>query len=331
LSASLTAGTYAIISTSGYAFNGTITSGHGNATSTTFSFTSNIANSAPAGTCELTLIVVSGGYKLYNAATNKYLYAKAAKSGNLAWQDSEDSYWYFGDSNLRYKANNAYLQSYDGDSYRTYANKTGTAIQLAKKITISTYSNYCTSLTETVAISSAGLATYASDYALDYTNVEDIEAYIAKEEGSTVKLYQVKKVPAGTGVLLRSTNSGTEFVVPITTADPDDVSGNIFVRGTGAPVASVADGKHNYILNEIGGVLGFYKANDKMVATNRAYLQTIVASARIALDFDDETTGIKSMDNGQWTMDNVYDMQGRKVDAPKKGLYIINGRKVVIK
>lgn len=227
------------------------------------------------------------------------------------------------------------LTSHQSSSY-TIANNTGANawiknISFTYTVNKLGYAGYTTSLSETVAISAAGLATYASDYALDYTNVEGIEAYIAKEEAGTVKLHQVNKVPAGTGVLLRSTNSGTEFVVPITTAATDDVTGNAFVRGAGATVASQVGDKYNYILNIVDEVLGFYKANGNMVATNRAYLQTSVASARIALDFDDETTGIKSMDNGQWTMDNVYDMQGRKVDAPKKGLYIINGRKVVIK
>ena len=47
---------------------------------------------------------------------------------------------------------------------------------------------------------------------------------------------------------------------------------------------------------------------------------------------DDEATGIKAMDNEKWTMDNWYDMQGRKIQKPtKKGLYIHNGVKEVVK
>ena len=42
--------------------------------------------------------------------------------------------------------------------------------------------------------------------------------------------------------------------------------------------------------------------------------------------------GIRSMDNGQLKMDNdIYDLNGRKVTTPKRGLYIVNGKKVVIK
>ena len=47
--------------------------------------------------------------------------------------------------------------------------------------------------------------------------------------------------------------------------------------------------------------------------------------------FDDETTGIQSIDNGQLTMDNsVYDLQGRKVNGQlKKGLYVVKGQKLI--
>lgn len=45
-----------------------------------------------------------------------------------------------------------------------------------------------------------------------------------------------------------------------------------------------------------------------------------------------QTTGISQMENGQWIMDNTYDLQGRKVNSQKKkGLYIVNGKKSIIK
>jgi hypothetical protein len=51
-------------------------------------------------------------------------------------------------------------------------------------------------------------------------------------------------------------------------------------------------------------------------------------------DDDDETTGIQSMSGDSSSMDNNewYDLQGRRVSQPtKKGLYIRNGKKVVVK
>ena len=48
---------------------------------------------------------------------------------------------------------------------------------------------------------------------------------------------------------------------------------------------------------------------------------------------DGETTGIQTIDNGQLIMDNeVYDLQGRRVNkAAQKGVYIVNGKKTIIK
>ena len=54
----------------------------------------------------------------------------------------------------------------------------------------------------------------------------------------------------------------------------------------------------------------------------------------VYLNFDDgEPSVIREIDNGLWIMDNVvYDLNGRIVNAPmKKGIYIKNGQKVVIK
>ena len=181
-----------------------------------------------------------------------------------------------------------------------------------------------------VTVSSAGLATFASNSKLDFTNVENLEAYIAKENGTTIELEKVDKVPANTGVLLRAKNSATDFNVPVTTAAADDVAGNIFVRGTGAAVES-GTGPYNYVLGKHDGVVGFYKAGGMKVATNKAYLQTTIAAARIDVNFD-ETTALTLVNSEKRTVNSdVFDLQGRKVANPTKGLYIVNGRKVIIK
>ena len=181
-----------------------------------------------------------------------------------------------------------------------------------------------------VTISAAGLATFASDSKLDFTNVENLEAYIAKENGGKIELTKVNKVPAETGVLLRALNSATDFVVPVTTAATDDVTGNLFKRGTGADVAT-GEGPYNYVLGKHGGVVGFYKAGGMVVATNKAYLQTTIAAARIDVNFD-ETTALTLVNSEKKTVNSdVFDLQGRKVANPTKGLYIVNGKKVNVK
>ena len=46
---------------------------------------------------------------------------------------------------------------------------------------------------------------------------------------------------------------------------------------------------------------------------------------------NDITTGIQAIDHGQWTIDNYYDLQGRRVVSPARGLYIVNGKKMIVK
>ena len=324
------AGTYAIITQDGHAFNGSISSGHGQVTTNAFAFVNGTATTAPTGTCEITLVAVDGGYKMHNEDLG-YLYAKAASSGNLAWNSSENSYWHYASSNWQYNSNSANLRSYNNSSIRTYANNNGQSLGFAKKTKVTTYSDYCTTITdESITITTTiGLGTLVSDFALDFTNVAGLEAYIAKENGNKIELEKINKVPAGTGILLRSTNDGADYTVPKATST-DDVTGNLFVRGTGAAVESdPAAGGHNYILSKKGDVYGFYLANGNKVAKNRAYLHTDVAAARIDLNFDN-ATGINEV-KSEKTVEGIFDLQGRKVVTPSKGLYIVNGKKVVIK
>ena len=183
-----------------------------------------------------------------------------------------------------------------------------------------------------VTVTSAGLATFAFSSRLDFTNVENLEAYIAKEESSAIKLHKVNKVPAGTGVLLRAKNGATDFEVPVATS-ADDVTDNLFVRGTGAAVES-GSGPYNYVLGKHNGEVGFYKAGGMTVATDKAYLQTTISSAHIFIDFENMgVTGVNEITNTNLTnnTNGIFDLQGRKVAHPTKGLYIVNGKKVVIK
>ena len=197
---------------------------------------------------------------------------------------------------------------------------------------------------ESITISDAGYATYVSDLDLDYSSVSGLTAYKATVDGQTITFNKVTTVPAGEGVLLKG--DANTYSVPVTTgvaawADAD----NAFIRGTGAAVESEADGKYNYILNKVGDVVGFYKANGQTVAKNRAYLQAAENAARLNFFFDDdETTGVRELKNsrsGELKSYDIYNMNGQKVEKAGKGLYIMrsaegrlqgkNGKKVIMK
>ena len=185
-----------------------------------------------------------------------------------------------------------------------------------------------------VTISNLDYVTFASDYDLDFSTLSStLKAYKATVSGSTITFNAVTTVPAGEGVLLKSVtdlDADQTFIIPVTTGvtawAADD---NAFVRGAGVAVPTTDGDNHNYVLSTKGGVVGFYQANNNVVATSKAYLQTTVAAARIAINFDDETTGINNVNVNH--NDNCYDLQGRRVTQPTKGLYIVNGKKVLVK
>ncbi|UKK59900.1 hypothetical protein L6470_02510 [Prevotella communis] len=96
-------------------------------------------------------------------------------------------------------------------------------------------------------------------------------------------------------------------------------------------IAASTDDQTNYAFN--GKAFVFVK-NDLPVAANKAWLSVSNSNARaINLVFDSEATGVGSIENGKLTIDNWYDLNGRKLNGmpTKKGIYIMNGKKVVVK
>ena len=146
----VTAGTYALLTNNNKAFNGTISGGHGQVTSSAFSFVNNVATSAPDGTCEIIVEVVTNGYKFRNSSQG-YLTTNGSTSGSLTWASSDSKYWTITSSNLYYTYSSSntkvYLRYFNGSSgysLRTYGSASGGsgAVKFAKKIIVSTSTTY---------------------------------------------------------------------------------------------------------------------------------------------------------------------------------------------
>lgn len=170
-------------------------------------------------------------------------------------------------------------------------------------------------------------ATYVASYALDFSGVSGLTAYTATTDGSTVTLTPVDDVQAGTAVVLKA-NAADTYSIPViatsTTAKGDLTSG---------AVADVtADTEHVYYgLAMIGGKAKFAKITSGAIADGKAYFKLDATSpAREILDIDGETTGIE---NVKAAAENsvIYNLQGVRVAQPTKGLYIMDGKKMVIK
>lgn len=166
-------GVYALITEDGNAFNGEITKGHGQSTASTFVFDkNNEANSAPEGTCELTFVKNDDGYQMLNKATGQYLYSKAAEKGNLAWNQTEDSYWYFHDDNWVYKNNTTYLRTYKANKeFRTYGvNNANNPVYFAQKVAGAGYADFTTIVKAAEVTTLANLAVNGAEGAAYQVN-----------------------------------------------------------------------------------------------------------------------------------------------------------------
>lgn len=135
-------------------------------------------------------------------------------------------------------------------------------------------------------------------------------------------------VNKGQGVVLKSTSADITMT-ETTSASTDDYSGNN-LTGT---MSSITNPGNAYVLNKKNDVIGFYKLSDTgTIGANKAYLTYSDSGAREFFSLEDETTGIDvTLVNSEKVNSDVYDLQGRKVVQPTKGLYIMNGKKVVIK
>ena len=184
-------------------------------------------------------------------------------------------------------------------------------------------------------VGGSGFATFVSPYSLDFTSTNIKPYTVTVSEKGVATLTEKSQVPSNTPVLLYKAGGATEDIPVIGSAEP--ISDNSLIAGTGKNVATIDGTYTNMILNYIDSKIGFYFAANQTVAANRAYLHIASDKApdaeesRMMFVFDGEATGIKSIENGQLTIDNYYDLQGRRVAQPTKGLYIVNGKKVIIK
>ena len=147
--------------------------------------------------------------------------------------------------------------------------------------------------------------------------------------GSQLTMTEVanREVPAGKAVILKSTSS-TITLTPATTTET--LNGNA-LQGTATEITNPGNA---YVLSKKNGVVGFYKLSSTgTIGANKAYLTYSGVGAPSFLNFvEGNVTGIE-MPKAETTNNDaeVYDLQGRRVANPTKGLYIVNGKKVVIK
>jgi hypothetical protein len=185
------------------------------------------------------------------------------------------------------------------------------------------------------------VGTYSSNDDLNFTGSE-LKAYIAagyNKGENQVLLVHVYDVPAGTGVFLRG-EAGVKYSIPKSTAQSYYVN-MLKPNITAGPIAQTEGSMSNFLLAKVDDKFKFCTpAANATLGANKAYLQvpTSFIEANFAREvdivFEEDATGIFTMSDVRSLMsDGWYTLDGRKLDGKpaKKGLYIVNGKKVVVK
>lgn len=173
-------------------------------------------------------------------------------------------------------------------------------------------------LYRTITVGAAGNATFGTLYKNAKPN--GVKAYAAKVNGKKVELTEVENVPAGKGVVIEATEGS---YAPTFDVDADDIDTDLLVsNGT-----IVGDGTI-YVLAKKDTKVGFYKLeNDAKVPAGKAYLKLDVSAPEF-LPIAGNTTGIESVKSVE-AKGEFFNLAGQRVAQPTKGLYIVNGKKVI--
>lgn len=170
-------------------------------------------------------------------------------------------------------------------------------------------------------VTSAGWATFSSNKDVDLGTVN---GYAAKAHGSYIELIPVTEVPANNPVLIEGAGKHSFDVVASATA----IAENDLRISDGSVTG---DGSTIFALGKKSGVVGFAKVkNGTKIPKGKAYLVIAGGAARDFIGLDD-ATGIDAVKQNA-KADNLYfNLAGQRVAQPTKGLYIVNGKKVIVK
>lgn len=176
-------------------------------------------------------------------------------------------------------------------------------------------------------VTDAGWATWVTPFNVEAPS--STEAYSVKLNGTSTELTKLTFIPQDMPVLLKNAGS---YEFPVTDAVPDVLIDNDLKVSDG----TVTSANNAYVLANKSKGVGFYKwigtSDSPAIPAGKVYLIYTASSAPDFIGFGD-ATGISSIENGQVTIDNseVYNLAGQRVAQPTKGLYIINGKKYVVK
>ncbi len=171
---------------------------------------------------------------------------------------------------------------------------------------------------------------------------DEVKAYYVAADAinsTTAKLTRIPEgevIPANQGVILAAAKDAeSALMVPATSEAQSDLTGNLLKpSGDGFAKGAYTDANSTvYVLSGHENKVAFYLAGaNTSLGANKAYLEITggAAAPSLVMNFGGETTGIESIVT-ESADKAVYDLSGRRIQNPTKGLYIIGGKKVYIK
>ena len=178
--------------------------------------------------------------------------------------------------------------------------------------------------------------TFTSAYNLDFSSVEGLTAYTAKynEANDAVALTPVTKAKAHKGLILKG-EAGKTYTVPILASNEeglDDATGNQLVDCVDAVWSESRD--KDYFLSN-GKFVTSKFAGWALPGKSFLYISSgrvNQSESPLRVYVDNTATAINGITNNPVVKDEAYyNLQGVKVQRPQHGVFIHNGKKVVLK
>lgn len=181
---------------------------------------------------------------------------------------------------------------------------------------------------ETLTTSARGYATYSADYAVNYSEL-GLTAYTltVDETNKTVTAKEFTGVvPAGKAVLVKGAPSTTYTLTPATTEGDATFATDL---QTGA---TKADGTQYGFTSKSGTPAFAQVVSGQDIPAKKGYIVLNGASAaKYSICFDDEATGIQTIEAASAANGAMYNLAGQRVDKAYKGIVIVNGKKYLNK
>lgn len=157
-----------------------------------------------------------------------------------------------------------------------------------------------------------------------------VKAYYVSAKGTeaTMTAIDAKAIPANQGVILTSESDAAVTMVPAAGETVATITGNQLGNSAGADKTLTAG--EGYILGNGTEGTAFYPCKAGSLPINKAYLLGNGESA-IVMNFGNAVTGINTIAAPASAKAPIFDLSGRRVVKATKGLYIQNGKKVIVK